>query len=279
MLGARACRLDQDLIGIDLTRQPPRIGRLGNHRGRDAQKPQAQQHVQDDQGKEQVAAHVDGGSRRFQADPGEYGKAIAERRLREGGGGKAKTPWRIARRGLHPDQLDLGGVGQGAGMDLSTDTTMEMVFVLKQNEDGTYTLNVDRDALKTSLQTYIDALIPVAVEMIYQQLEDQGMNRADIDEAMAAEGVTVEEYVQQMMDASIDVDQMMDGLADENESGYFRAAKGKLYLSDKADTFSDDSCAEYTLSGGTMQWTGGSYELFDNLDDLHVELPVQWVKQ
>ena len=101
----------------------------------------------------------------------------------------------------------------------------------------------------------------------------------DIDEAMAAEGVTVEEYVQQMMDALIDVDQMMDGLADENESGYYRAAKGKLYLSDKADTFSDDSCAEYTLSGGTMQWTGGSYELFDNLDDLHVELPIQWVKQ
>lgn len=119
------------------------------------------------------------------------------------------------------------GVNQGAGMDLSTDATMEMVFVLKLNEDGTYTLNVDRDALKTSLQTYIDALIPVAVEMIYQQLEDQGMNRADIDEAMAAEGVTVEEYVQQMMDASIDVDQMMDGLADENESGYYRAAKGK----------------------------------------------------
>ena len=46
-----------------------------------------------------------------------------------------------------------------------------------------------------------------------------------------------------------------------------------------AGTFSDDSCAEYTLSGGTMQWTGGSYELFDNLDDLHVKLPVQWVKQ
>ena len=166
-------------------------------------------------------------------------------------------------------ELFQEGVNQGAGMDLSTDATMEMVFVLKLNEDGTYTLNVDRDALKTSLQTYIDSLIPVAVEMIYQQLEDQGMNRADIDEAMAAEGVTVEEYVQQMMD----------GLADENESGYYRAAKGKLYLSDKADTFSDDSCAEYTLSGGTMQWTGGSYELFDNLDDLHVELPVQWVKQ
>lgn len=171
------------------------------------------------------------------------------------------------------DQMSMDLIGS------PTDATVEMVYAITFNEDGTYTLNVDRDALKTSLQTYIDSLIPVAVEMIYQQLEDQGMNRADIDEAMAAEGVTVEEYVQQMMDASIDVDQMMDGLADENESGYFRAAKGKLYLSDKADTFSDDSCAEYTLSGGTMQWTGGSYELFDNLDDLHVKLPVQWVKQ
>lgn len=66
------------------------------------------------------------------------------------------------------------GVNQGAGMDLATDATMEMVFVLKLNEDGTYTLNVDRDALKTSLQTYIDSLVPAAVEMIYQQLEDQG---------------------------------------------------------------------------------------------------------
>lgn len=175
-------------------------------------------------------------------------------------------------------ELFQEGVNQGAGMDLSVDAAVEMVFVLALNEDGTYTLSVDREALAGSVRSYLDAMVPVAVEMVYQQLEDQGMNRADIDEAMEAEGVTVEEYVQQMLDA-MDVDQMVDGLEDESESGYFRAAKGKLYFSDKADTFSDDSCAEYTLSGGTMQWTGGSYELFDNLDDLHVELPVQWVKQ
>ncbi len=28
------------------------------------------------------------------------------------------------------------GVNQGAGMDLATDATMEMVFVLKPNEDA-----------------------------------------------------------------------------------------------------------------------------------------------
>lgn len=82
-----------------------------------------------------------------------------------------------------------------------------------------------------------------------------------------------------MMDALIDVDQMMDGLADENESGYYRAAKGKLYLSDKADTFSDDSCAEYTLSGGTMQWTSADTDFIGELSDIGVELPIQWTKQ
>ena len=43
------------------------------------------------------------------------------------------------------------GVNQGAGMDLSTDATMEMVFVLKLNEDGTYTLNVDPENLPPDL--------------------------------------------------------------------------------------------------------------------------------
>lgn len=170
------------------------------------------------------------------------------------------------------------GVNEGAGMDVPVEAKVEMTLVLVFNEDGTFTLSVDKDALSASVQGYIDAMVPVTVDLVYQQLEDQGMSRADIDEAMKAQGITVEEYVKQLFGA-LDVDQLTDGLADENESGYFRAAKGKLYLSDKADTFSDDSCAEYTLSGGTMQWTGGSYELFDNLDDLHVELPVQWVKQ
>lgn len=170
-------------------------------------------------------------------------------------------------------------IDQGAGMDLSTDATVEIVLVLDLNEDGTYTLSVDRDAMKTSLQTYIDSLIPAAVEATYQQLEAQGMSRADIDAAMAAEGTTVEEFMKQMLDAMIDVDQMADGMAEESDSGYYRAAKGKLYLSDKADTFSDDSCAEYTLSGGTMQWTGGDTDFIGELADIGVELPIQWVKQ
>lgn len=171
------------------------------------------------------------------------------------------------------------GVNQGAGMELSTDAVMEIVFVLNLNEDGTYTLNVDRDALKTSLQTYIDSLLPAAVEATYQQLEDQGVSRADTDQAMAAEGTTVEEFMKQMLDAMIDVDQMADDLAEENDSGYFRAAKGKLYLSDKADTFSDDSCAEYTLSGNTMQWTSADTEFIGDLSEVGVELPIQWTKQ
>lgn len=90
------------------------------------------------------------------------------------------------------------GVNEGAGMDVPVEAKVEMTFVLVFNEDGTFTLSVDKDALSASVQGYIDAMVPVTVDLVYQQLEDQGMSRADIDEAMKAQGITVEEYVKQL---------------------------------------------------------------------------------
>ena len=144
-----------------------------------------------------------------------------------------------------------------------------MTFVLVFNEDGTFTLSVDKDALSASVQGYIDAMVPVTVDLVYQQLEGQGMSRADIDEAMKAQGITVEEYVKQLTD----------GLDQENLTGYFRAAKGKLYTSEKENSFSQDDYAEYTLENGVMKWTGGSSALISDFGDVGVELPIEWVKQ
>ena len=134
------------------------------------------------------------------------------------------------------------------------------------------------DALSASVQGYIDAMVPVTVDLVYQQLEDQGMSRADIDEAMKAQGITVEEYVKQLFGA-LDVDQLTDGLDQENVTGYFRAAKGKLYTSEKENSFSQDDYAEYTLENGVMKWTGGSSALISDFGDIGVELPIEWVKQ
>ena len=77
-------------------------------------------------------------------------------------------------------------------MDVPVEAKVEMTFVLVFNEDGTFTLSVDKDALSASVQGYIDAMVPVTVDLVYQQLEGQGMSRADIDEAMKAQGITVE---------------------------------------------------------------------------------------
>ena len=118
----------------------------------------------------------------------------------------------------------------------------------------------------------------VTVDLVYQQLEGQGMSRADIDEAMKAQGITVEEYVKQLFGA-LDVDQLTDGLDQENLTGYFRAAKGKLYTSEKENSFSQDDYAEYTLENGVMKWTGGSSALISDFGDIGVELPIEWVKQ
>ena len=163
-------------------------------------------------------------------------------------------------------------------MDVPVEAKVEMTLVLVFNEDGTFTLSVDKDALSASVQGYIDAMVPVTVDLVYQQLEDQGMSRADIDEAMKAQGITVEEYVKQLFGA-LDVDQLTDGLDQENLTGYFRAAKGKLYTSEKENSFSQDDYAEYTLENGVMKWTGGSSALISDFGDIGVELPIEWVKQ
>lgn len=170
------------------------------------------------------------------------------------------------------------GVNEGAGMDVPVEAKVEMTLVLVFNEDGTFTLSVDKDALSASVQGYIDAMVPVTVDLVYQQLEGQGMSRADIDEAMKAQGITVEEYVKQLFGA-LDVDQLTDGLDQENLTGYFRAAKGKLYTSEKENSFSQDDYAEYTLENGVMKWTGGSSALISDFGDVGVELPIEWVKQ
>ena len=181
------------------------------------------------------------------------------------------------------------GVNEGAGMDVPVEAKVEMKWdadrepdkaakAMVFNEDGTFTLSVDKDALSASVQGYIDAMVPVTVDLVYQQLEGQGMSRADIDEAMKAQGITVEEYVKQLFGA-LDVDQLTDGLDQENLTGYFRAAKGKLYTSEKENSFSQDDYAEYTLENGVMKWTGGSSALISDFGDVGVELPIEWVKQ
>ena len=39
------------------------------------------------------------------------------------------------------------GINEGAGMDVPVEAKVEMTFVLVFNEDGTFTLSVDKDAL------------------------------------------------------------------------------------------------------------------------------------
>ena len=63
------------------------------------------------------------------------------------------------------------------------------------------------------------------------------------------------------------------------ERGVLIQAKGKLYTSEKENSFSQDDYAEYTLENGVMKWTGGSSALISDFGDIGVELPIEWVKQ
>lgn len=50
------------------------------------------------------------------------------------------------------DQMSMDLIGS------PTDATVEMVYAITFNEDGTYSLYIDRDAVKASIQAYLEKM-------------------------------------------------------------------------------------------------------------------------
>lgn len=178
------------------------------------------------------------------------------------------------------DATDLfnQSMNEAVGTDIQVDAKVELVYVMTFNEDGTCAMTIDKDAVVESVNGYLKAMVPAMVELVYQQVEAQGMSRADMDALLKQQGVDMTEYVEQMLD-SLDAEQLLSGLEEAGMNGYYRAAKGKLFISEKENSFDKDDYAEYTLENGVMKWTDGSNAAVDSLKDAGVSFPMEWVKQ
>ena len=151
----------------------------------------------------------------------------------------------------------------------------EMPYILTFNEDGTFIRYVDRDALNASLQGFLNAvMLPAMMENTYQDCEARGMSRAEFDELLKTQGLTMEEFVQDQIDSVFNVDEMVESLCQYRYKGYFRVSGGRLFTSETEGSFDQDDYIEYTLENGVMKWTGGTAMHLASGDE-----PVEWVKQ
>lgn len=170
------------------------------------------------------------------------------------------------------DQMSMDLIGS------PTDATVEMVYAITFNEDGTYSLYIDRDAVKASIQAYLEKM-----ENTFYAEMDQEAEKIFQSSSLSPE--ETEKYRQAYLAGRNNTDEtaeefvarLGDGIIME---GYFRADGGRLYVSKREKSLDKDECTEYVLSSdGTMTWTGGNNDLIKFLEGVDVQPPVRWVKQ
>lgn len=119
---------------------------------------------------------------------------------------------------------------------------------LSFTEDGEYELvmSLDAEVMRNVFRNGMKA-------MLEEELAGTGFSLADY---AASENMTEEQFIDAMLDASVDMDSMF---ADETETGTYKIEDGKLYLLDENDEDTDEYMT-YEFDGEDELTILASYE-------------------
>ena len=132
-----------------------------------------------------------------------------------------------------------------AGFDGKLVITMKFDF----NEDGSFKMYVDSDALKESFATWLDSFATFSLDVMYAQFEDIGLSREEADERVQSQyNCTMEEYIRNTMESSVNVDAMA---AEMKMEGIWEAKGDKLYMSED-DEIDVNRFDIFSVSGDTL---------------------------
>ena len=112
--------------------------------------------------------------------------------------------------------------------------------------------------------------------------EESGLSREDYDAAFEqSTGSSVSDYVAEQI-SQLDEESLLSSLEEDEESGVYKAADGKLYFEEQEADFSEEDYVSYTLEGGKLTFTSVTGDAMDlqslseMLDDL---FPMVFTKQ
>ena len=144
---------------------------------------------------------------------------------------------------------------------------IKITMTFEFEEDGTYTLSVDGD------EAEIKAILRDGFKkLLNDMLEGTGYT---LEDAAAEEGMTVDEYLDAMMEESFGSGDLIDV---DDELGEYKVKNGKLYLVEDGDELDEGDYFEYKLKGDKLtlvaKYSDG--ELDDASD---VMLPMNFVRK
>lgn len=164
------------------------------------------------------------------------------------------------------DQMKAGMGGDQDLMQYFTIKDFSIKLVLTFNEDDTYKLAVDKDAMDQSLDSILAGFKEGATRY-FEDLIAQSGQEMTVDEALSSMGLTMDDFMDQLFSK----EDMMSSLGEMESSGTFEAKSEMLYLTDDDGT----GVEPYKLDGSTLTLTG------EGVDDSELEglYPMSFTKK
>ena len=128
------------------------------------------------------------------------------------------------------------------------------------NEDGTYSLTVDKEGMDAAMNGLIEDM-KVGLEKYFNDYFSSMGLEIDLDEALAASGLSMDDLVEEMKAEFAGED----AFAEFTNEFKYKAEEGKLYMSEDLDSEISDTYNTYELKGNTLTLNIGTEELDEEM--------------
>ena len=179
--------------------------------------------------------------------------------------------------------LVLALVGCGGGKsDLPGTYKIDLDLAPALNSAMTQLGLAEEEATVTALHTYLQGCGSAIEAALYKTAEESGLSREDFDAAFEqSTGSSVSDYVAEQI-SQLDEESLLSSLEEDEESGVYKAADGKLYFEEQEADFSEEDYVSYTLEGGKLTFTSVTGDAMDlqSLSEMLGDLfPMVFTKQ
>ena len=178
-----------------------------------------------------------------------------------GGGEKKATivgTWKANIELAEAFNEEMAAAGMGDFINLES---FALPLVMTFNEDGTGSMTVDQEAMTASVDKLAADLTAGLEAYFTEYFASMGLEM-DLDEALAASGMSMDDLVEEMKAEFAGED----AFAEFTNEFKYKAEDGKLYMSEDLDSeISTDTYNTYELKGNTLTLDIGTEELDEEM--------------
>ena len=194
-----------------------------------------------------------------------------------GGGEKKETlvgTWNATIDIAEVYNAEIAASGDEAMAEYLSVDSFAIPLVMTFNEDGTYSLTVDKEGMDAAMNGLIEDM-KVGLEKYFDDYFSSMGLEIDVDEALAASGMSLDSLVEEMKGEIMTEDMY----ADMESAGQYKAEDGKLYLTEDVEVEPVGGVYNtYTIEGDTLTIEAGTEELEDEMAELLFPLVLKRAK-